>query len=184
MLPVSAIKIFILWIFCWVFCSWHQNTHTLNILDTVLFKCLKYWLHVLSLFTSKYSSISTFKKTLTIDDINWFIQEDNLKCLIVEATNECSYGFNLSNDVEEAATIQVVRDKYDFTVGGLFPIGLKVLKSGIFTTVCLTKSIMLVPRVLSMMIFLELTVVRSLKTVSMICKKMLRLERRIFMITL
>ncbi len=55
---------------------------------------------------------------MTIDDINRFIQEDNLKCLIVEATNECSYGFNLSNDVEKAATIQVVRDKHDFTVGG------------------------------------------------------------------
>jgi hypothetical protein len=55
---------------------------------------------------------------LTIDDINQFIQEDNLKCLIVEATNECSYGFNLSNDVEKAAAIQVVRDKHDFTVGG------------------------------------------------------------------
>jgi hypothetical protein len=55
---------------------------------------------------------------LTINDINRFIQEDNLKCLIVEATNECSYGFNLSNDVEKAAAIQVVRDKHDFTVGG------------------------------------------------------------------
>jgi hypothetical protein len=32
--------------------------------------------------------------------------------------NECSYGFNLSNDVEKAAAIQVVRDKHDFTVGG------------------------------------------------------------------
>ena len=35
---------------------------------------------------------------MTIDDINQFIQEDNLKCSIVEAMNECSYGFNLSND--------------------------------------------------------------------------------------
>ncbi len=49
---------------------------------------------------------------------NPFIQEDNLNCLIVEATNECCYGFNLSNDVEKAAAIQVVSDKHDFTVGG------------------------------------------------------------------
>ncbi len=55
---------------------------------------------------------------MTIDDINRFLQEDNLKCLIVEATNECCYGFNLSNDVEKAAAIQVVSDKHDFTVGG------------------------------------------------------------------
>ncbi len=55
---------------------------------------------------------------MTIDDINQFIQEDNLKCLIVEATNECCYGYNLSNDVEKAAAVQVVSDKHDFTVGG------------------------------------------------------------------
>ncbi len=55
---------------------------------------------------------------MTIDDINQFIQEDNLKCLIVEATNECCYVFNLSNDVEKAAAIQVVSDKHNFTVGG------------------------------------------------------------------
>ena len=41
-----------------------------------------------------------------------------MKCLTIEAANECSYGFNLSNDVEKAAAIQVVRDKHDFTVGG------------------------------------------------------------------
>jgi hypothetical protein len=55
---------------------------------------------------------------LTIDDINQFIQEDNLKFLIVEATNECSCGFNLSNNVEKAAAIQVVSDKHNFRVGG------------------------------------------------------------------
>jgi hypothetical protein len=84
------------------------------------------------------------KKTLTVDDINQFIQEDNVKCLTVEAMNECSFGFNLSNDVEKAAAIQVVRDKHNFTVGGwnignIIPNWVKVLKSGIFTTVCLTK---------------------------------------------
>ena len=61
---------------------------------------------------------STFKKTLTSDDLNRFIQVDNFKCLIVEAMNESSYGFNLSNDVEKAAAIQVVKDKDDFTVVG------------------------------------------------------------------
>ena len=61
---------------------------------------------------------STFKKTLTSDDLNQFIQVDNFKCLIVEATNESYYGFNLSNDVEKAAAIQVVSDKHNFTVGG------------------------------------------------------------------
>jgi hypothetical protein len=55
---------------------------------------------------------------LTTDDINQFIQEDKLKCLIVEATNECCYGFNLSNDVEKAAAIQVLKDKDDFAVVG------------------------------------------------------------------
>ena len=43
---------------------------------------------------------------------------DKLKCLIVEATNESAYRFNLSIDVEEAAAIQVVTDKDDFTVVG------------------------------------------------------------------
>ena len=55
---------------------------------------------------------------MTSDDLNRFIQVDNFKCLIVEATNESSYGFNLSNDVEKAAAIQVVKDKDDFTVVG------------------------------------------------------------------
>ena len=55
---------------------------------------------------------------MTKNDINQFIQEDKLKCLIVEATNESAYGFNLSIDVEEAAAIQVVMDKDDFTVVG------------------------------------------------------------------
>jgi hypothetical protein len=96
----------------------NQNTHTLNILETVLFKCPNIDQRVISLFTSKHSFISIFKKTLTIDDINRFIQEDNLKCLIFEATNECCYGFNLSNGVEKAAAIQVVSDKQDFPVGG------------------------------------------------------------------
>jgi hypothetical protein len=43
---------------------------------------------------------------------------DKLKKLIVEAINESSYGFNLSNEVEKATTIQVVTDKDDFTVVG------------------------------------------------------------------
>ncbi len=55
---------------------------------------------------------------MTTNDINRFIQEDNLKCLIVEATNESAYGFNHSIDVEKAAAIQVVMDKDDFTVIG------------------------------------------------------------------
>ena len=86
-----------------------QNIHTLNIL---------FVLRVLSLFTSIHSPISTFKKSLTSDDLNKFIQEDNFKCLIVEAINERAYGFNLSNDVEKAAAIQVVNNKDDFTVVG------------------------------------------------------------------
>jgi hypothetical protein len=48
---------------------------------------------------------------LTSDDLNRFIQVDNFKCLIVEATNESSYGFNLSNNVEKAGAIQVEKDK-------------------------------------------------------------------------
>ncbi len=55
---------------------------------------------------------------MTSDDLNRFIQVDNFKYLIVEATNESYYGFNLSNDVEKAAAIQVVKDKDDFTVVG------------------------------------------------------------------
>ena len=43
---------------------------------------------------------------------------DKLKCLIVEATNESAYGFNLSIEVKQAAAIQVVTDKDDFTVVG------------------------------------------------------------------
>ncbi len=43
---------------------------------------------------------------------------DKLKILIVEAINESAYGFNLSIEVEEAAAIRVVNDKYDFTVVG------------------------------------------------------------------
>ena len=75
-------------------------------------------LRVLSLFTSINSPISNFKKSLTSDDINKFIQEDNFKYLIVEAINERAYGLNLSNDVEKAASIQVVNDKDNFTVVG------------------------------------------------------------------
>jgi hypothetical protein len=53
---------------------------------------------------------------------------DKLKFLIVEAINESAYGFNLSIEVKEAAAIQVVNDKDDFTVVGwsismIFPIG-------------------------------------------------------------
>ncbi len=55
---------------------------------------------------------------MTKNDINRFIQDDKLKCFIVEATNESAYGFNLSIDVEEAAAIQIVNDKDDFTVVG------------------------------------------------------------------
>ncbi len=62
--------------------------------------------------------MSIFRKTLTIDEINQFIQEDKLKYLFVEATNGCSYRFNLSNDVEKSAAIQVVTDKNNFTVVG------------------------------------------------------------------
>jgi hypothetical protein len=53
-----------------------------------------------------------------VNDINIFIQVDKLKILIVEAINESAYGFNLSIEVEEAAAIQVVTDKDDFTVVG------------------------------------------------------------------
>ena len=55
-------------------------------------------------------------KSLTLNDINIFIQVDKLKILIVEAINESAYGFNLSNEVEKATAIQVVTDKDDFTV--------------------------------------------------------------------
>ena len=75
--------------------------HTLNIL---------FVLHVFSIFTSIHSPISTFKKSLTCDDLNKFIEEENFKYLIVEAINEKAYGFNLSNDVEKTAAIQVVND--------------------------------------------------------------------------
>ncbi len=61
---------------------------------------------------------STFGKTLTLDDINLFICEDKLKCLTVEATNGCYYGFNLSNNDEKLAAMNVVVDKDDFTVVG------------------------------------------------------------------
>ena len=57
-------------------------------------------------------------KSLTVNDINIFIQVDNLKFLIVEAINESAYRFNLSIEVEEAAAIQVVMDKDNFTVVG------------------------------------------------------------------
>ena len=83
--------------------------HTLNIL---------FVLRVVSLFTFIHSCISTFKKSLTSDDLNKFIQEDNFNCLIVEAINERAYGFNLSNDVEKSAAIKVVNDKDNFTVVG------------------------------------------------------------------
>ncbi len=43
---------------------------------------------------------------------------DKFNFLIVEAINESAYGFNLSVEVEEAAAIQVVTDKDDFTVVG------------------------------------------------------------------
>ena len=43
---------------------------------------------------------------------------DNLRFLIVETINESAYEFNLSIEVEEAAAIQVVMDKDDFTVVG------------------------------------------------------------------
>ncbi len=58
----------------------NQNTHTPNILGTMLFKCPNIDLRVISLFTSKHSSISTFKKTLTIDDINRFERTMRGRC--------------------------------------------------------------------------------------------------------
>ncbi len=61
---------------------------------------------------------STFGKTLTSDDINLFICEDKLKCLTVEVMNGCYYGFNLSNNDEKAAAMNVVIDKDYFTVVG------------------------------------------------------------------
>jgi hypothetical protein len=83
--------------------------HTLNIL---------FVLHVFSIFTSIHSPISTFKKSLTCDDLKKFIKEENFKYLIVEAINEKAYRFNLSNDVEKTAAIQVVNDKDNFAVFG------------------------------------------------------------------
>ena len=53
-------------------------------------------LFVVTLFFVIHLSYSTFKKSLTISDINVFIQVDELKFLIVEAINESAYGFNLS----------------------------------------------------------------------------------------
>ncbi len=55
---------------------------------------------------------------MTLNDINIFIQVDELKFLIVEAINESAYGFNLSKRVEKAAAIKVVTDENDFTVVG------------------------------------------------------------------
>jgi hypothetical protein len=126
---------------------------------------------------------------LTIDDINRFIQEDNLKCLIVEAMNECSYGFNLSNDVVKAAAIQVVRDKHDFTVGG-WNIG-KVIPNWVesFEEWNIYNSVFNQVNNVGAKSFVDDDILRihsksKSQTVSMICKKTLRLERRIFMITL
>ncbi len=48
---------------------------------------------------------SIFKKSLTLYEINFFVQVDKLKILIVEAINESAYGFNLSIEVKEAAAI-------------------------------------------------------------------------------
>ena len=75
-------------------------------------------LFVVSLFFVIHLSYSTFKKSLTINDINVFIQVDELKFLIVEAINESAYGFDLSKKVEKAAAIKVVTDENDFTVVG------------------------------------------------------------------
>jgi hypothetical protein len=59
---------------------------------------------------------------------------DKLKILIVEAINESAYGFNLSNEVENAAAIKVVTDEDDFTVVG-WSISKIIPLSGIFTSV-------------------------------------------------
>ncbi len=56
---------------------------------------------------------------MTKNDINRFIQKDKLKCLIVEATNESAYGFNLSIDVEEAAALSIVNQQKLRNEGGL-----------------------------------------------------------------
>ncbi len=65
---------------------------------------------------------------------------DKLNFLIVEAINESAYGFNLSIEVEEAAAIQVVNDKDDFTVVGwsismIIPDWAKASMSEIFISV-------------------------------------------------
>ena len=76
------------------------------------------FLFVISLVIFIHVSNSTFKKSLTLNDINIFIQVDKFNVLIVETINESVYGFNLSVEVEKAAAIQVVTDKDDFTVVG------------------------------------------------------------------
>ena len=55
---------------------------------------------------------------MTVIDINTFVQVDKLNILIVEATNESAYGFNLSNEVEKATAFHIVTDKDNFTVVG------------------------------------------------------------------
>jgi hypothetical protein len=59
---------------------------------------------VISHFILIHFFISTFKKSLTVIDINTFVQVDKLNILIVEAINESAYGFDLvlSGRLEDA----------------------------------------------------------------------------------
>jgi len=62
--------------------------------------------------------VRTFGKLLTTEQINEFIQEDNMKYLIIEYSGEKYYAFNLLDGEEYANAISIIQDTLDFMVMG------------------------------------------------------------------
>lgn len=62
--------------------------------------------------------VRTFGKHLTVEQINEFIEEDNMKYIIFEYSGEKYYAFNLLDGVEYATAISIIQDKFEFMVMG------------------------------------------------------------------
>ncbi len=59
-----------------------------------------------------------FDKTLTIEKVKLYYDNNNFAFINVESSNEFFYGFNLGDKNEHDAAFEILEDEDDFTVIG------------------------------------------------------------------
>jgi hypothetical protein len=59
-----------------------------------------------------------FDKTLTIEKVNSFYDNDNFAFIVFKSSNEKFYGFDLGNKNERDVAFEILEDEDDFTVIG------------------------------------------------------------------